>query len=131
MVESVAGEDGPYRSVLFAVHLACIEPFEHFLFTFEIGLALVVYLIEVDTHALVGLVKSGVYPFVHFLPESTDFGVLLFPFHEHFTSLLHERRFCLSLVLGHAFLHEALDLSLEMLVEKDVEVADQMVAFFS
>ncbi len=90
VIKTLAGEVGPYGAILLAIHLAGGESFEHLVLALEIGLALVVNLVEIHPHALVGLVKTGVDPLVHSLPEGTYFGVFLFPFHEHLAGLFHE-----------------------------------------
>ena len=62
VVEAVGSEVGPYRAVILAVHDAFFEPLKHLFLTFEVGLALVVYLVEIDSHTLVCLVETGIYP---------------------------------------------------------------------
>ena len=131
MVESVGGQVGPHRSVVLAVHLAGGEPFEHLLLAFEVGLALVVDLVEAHSHAAVGLVESVVDPAVHRLPEGAHLGIPGFPFAQHGAGLLHQGRCGFGLLLGHAFLHEVGHFGLEMLVEEHVEVADEMVALLA
>ena len=69
MVESGIGKVGPHRAVVLAIHDAFFKTFEHFVLSFEVGVALVVYLVEVDSESLVGFVKSGIHPVVHHLPQ--------------------------------------------------------------
>ena len=90
MVESVGSEVGPYGAVVLAVHESFFESFEDFFLAFEVCLALVVYLVEVNAHALVGLVESGINPFVHALPQGAYFGVFVLPGTQHGAGFLHE-----------------------------------------
>ena len=91
VVEAFACQVGPYGTVFLAVEKSFLQSFEHFLLAFQIGIRLVIYLVEADTHQLVSLVKSGIYPVVHLLPKGTYFGVASFPFHQHFAGFLHQR----------------------------------------
>ena len=62
LVESVAGEVSPYRTVLTTIEQTLFESAQHLLFAFKISLRLVVYLIEADAHTAVGLIEAGIHP---------------------------------------------------------------------
>ena len=72
VVEPLCRQVGPYRAVFFPIHDTLFQSFEHFLFPFEIGLRLVIYLIEVHAQATIRLVESGIDPVVHHLPNLTS-----------------------------------------------------------
>ncbi len=131
VVESFTGKVGPYRAVFLAVHFTCFEAFENFLLAFEVCFALIIDFVEVDTHALVGLIESGVDPGVHHFPKRTDFRIFVFPFYEHFAGFFHERRCCFGFFFAHAFLFKFLELGFVVLVKEYIEVAYKMVAFLA
>ena len=130
VVKTFACKVGPYRAVFFAIHLPGLKTFEDFPLAFEVSLAFVVNLVEVNAHSFVGFVKSGIDPRVHCLPEGSDFRVFLFPFHEHRAGFFHQRRCTLVFFLGHALLFKCFKLGFIMLVEKYIEITDKVVAFF-
>ncbi len=79
VVEAVAGEVGPDGTVVLAVEHTFFKPFEHLLLAFEVGVGLVIYLVEVDAHARIGLIESVIDPGVHGLPKLAHLGIFLFP----------------------------------------------------
>ena len=139
LVEALAGEVGPNRVVVLAEEEALGKTFLHLLLAYEIGVRLIVYLVEAYAESLVGLVESGIYPVVHLFPESAHLGVVLLPLHEHLVSLLDERRLLLGLLLSrllvHALCHvlglKLIHLLAVVLVESHVVVADEMVALLA
>ena len=94
----------------------------------EVGLGLMVHLVEGDAQGGVGLVETGIDPAVHHGPQGADLRILLLPLDEHLVGLLQGRGGLLGLVLGHPLLHELLDLGLVHLVEGHVAVAHEVVA---
>ena len=62
LIQSLVGKVCPYRVILMALEESLGETFLHLGLTFQIGLALVVDLIEADAHLLVSLVEAGIYP---------------------------------------------------------------------
>ena len=139
LVESFACEVGPNRVVVLAEEESLGKSFLHLLLTDEIGVRLVVYLVKAYAEGLVGLVESGIYPVVHLLPQCANLRIVLLPLNKHLVSLLDERRFFLSLLLGsflvHAFSHvlslQSLHFLAIVLVEGYVVVADKVVALLA
>ena len=130
VVEPLCRQVGPYRAVLFPIHDTLFQSFEHFLFPFEIGLRLVIYLIEVHAQATIRLVESGIDPVVHHLPNRTNLGIAGLPFAQHGAGFLHERRGGLGLFGGHAFGFQFFQFLFVMFVEQHIEITDKVVAFF-
>ena len=139
VVESLTGEVGPHGAILLAVEESLLQSLHHLFLTFEVGVRLVVNLVEADAHHLVRLVETGIYPVVHALPEAAHFGVASFPLHQHLAGFLHQRTFgfsfCLGLLFTHAFGHETghqfLHFSLVVFVECHIIVANQVVALLA
>ena len=107
------------------------KSFLHLGLTLQVGLTLIVYLIEGDTHLLVGLVETGIYPVVHLLPKGTYLRIVLLPLDQHLVSLLDEGSLLLGLLLVHALGCQLLDFLAVVLVEEYVVVANEMVAFLA
>ena len=131
MVETFGGEVSPYASVFAAVHEPFLEAFEHFGLSFEICLAFVVDLVEVDAHGAVCLVETGIYPAVHLLPEGAHFGIAGLPFAQHLAGLEHQRRLVFGFLFGLSGLDEGFDFVFIVAVEGYVEVADKVVALLA
>ena len=127
MVESVTGEVCPHRAIIATIHNALFETFKHLLLSFQISVALVVYLIEIHTQTLVSLIKSGIYPLIHHAPHTAYALVAGFPLLEHLTSLLHKSGSLLSLLVAHTLLLQSIQLSLIVLVEEHIEIANEVV----
>ena len=139
LVETFICEICPYTVVVMALKETFGETFLHLGLTLEIGLRLIVYLVETNAKRLVGLVETSIHPIVHLFPKGAHLGVVLLPFHQHLMSFLDERSFLLgfflSLFLTHAFAGvlcgELLHLLTIMLVEGHIIVADKMVALLT
>ncbi len=131
VVQSLGRQVGPDGTVLPAVHLAFLQALQHQLLALQVGLRLIVYLVEVHAHLAVCLVETGVNPRVHRFPQLAHLGIVLLPLHQHLAGLLHQRRRLLGFVLAHALCLQLLHFLLEVLVEQHVEVADQVVALLS
>ena len=97
----------------------------------QVGLRLVVYFVERDTHFLIGLVESGIYPVVHLFPQSTDLRVIFLPFHQHFVCFLDEWSLLFCLLFVHALGYELLDFFAVVLVESYVVVANEVIALLA
>ena len=65
LIQSVFGEVCPNRTIFTTIELSTRQTFLHFGLTLEVGVGLIIDLIERHAHALVSLVKTGVHPFVH------------------------------------------------------------------
>ncbi len=89
VVKAVGGEVGPHRAIVLAEHYTFFQALKHFFLAFKVGVALVIYLVEVHTHAAVGLVEPGIHPGIHHLPDTAHLRVLVFPTHQHAAGLLH------------------------------------------
>ena len=115
------------------------ESFLYLGLTLQVGLALVINLIETNTHLLVGLVETGIYPVVHLFPQGAYFWVVVLPFHQHLVSLLNQWSLLLSLLLsllsGHTVSYilcgEFLYLFAVVFIESHVVVANQVVALLA
>ena len=130
-VESILGEVCPDGSVFAAVELTGRQAFLDFGLALEVGVRFIIDLIERHAETLVGLVKTGIDPFVHLRPQGTYLRIVRFPFAEHLLRLQHQRRFLLRGLFVHAFRHELRDLRFVLLIETDVVIADQMIAFLT
>ena len=136
LVEALLREVCPYRSVLFLEEESALQSVHHLALAHEVGLRLIIDLVEGHAQGFVGLVEARIDPAVHLLPQVADLLVALLPLHEHLVGLLDERSLLLGLLLGLVGTHAAsLILGLELshllaivLVEEHVEVADQVVA---
>ena len=131
LVESFVGEVGPDRVILMALEESLLKSFFHFCLTLEVGLRLVVNLIEANTQCLVGLIETSIHPGVHLLPKSADLRVILFPLHQHLMGFLDERSLLLGFLLIHALCHEFLDFLTIVLVKSNIVVTDKVVALLA
>jgi len=139
VVQSFGSQVSPYGTILFFEEKAFFQSFHHLLFSFEVGVRFIIYLVEADTHLFIGFVESGVYPVVHHFPQSAYFRIAGFPLYQHFTGFLHQRRCCLgfrlSLIVTHSLRckssHQFCQFRFIMFVERDIIIAYQMVAFLS
>ena len=132
LVETFLGEVCPHTSVFSTIEEAFLEAFLHFLLAFEIGFALVVYLVEADAQSLVGLVETCINPLVHPFPKSPHFRVVLLPFHQHFVGFLDERSLHLCLFLVHTLLlHKLAHFLAIVLIEGHVVITNEMVALLA
>ena len=131
LVEPVGSQIAPHRSVVATVEHAFGEALLDDRFAEQIGLRLVVYLIEADAHRLVGLVEALVDPAVHHFPKRVHLRVLGFPPAEHLLRLAHDRRLALGLLLAHAGGRELFHLGLVGLVESDVVIAYEVIALLA
>ena len=139
VIQSFGSQVRPYGTIFFLEEETLLEPFHHLLFSFEVSIGFIIYLVEADTHHLVSLIKSCIYPVVHHLPQSAYFRVTGFPLHQHLTGFLHQRRFRfgfrlrffivhpLSCKLSHQFLH----FGFIMLIERYIIVTHQMIALLA
>ena len=121
----------PDRTVLTAVENPHVQPLLHDVLAQQVGLRLVVDLVEIDAQRLVGNVETVVHPAVHHLPQSVDLGIPGLPAAQHLLRFEHQRRPLLRLLLRHARGRQLLDLGLVVPVELDVVFTDQMVALHS
>ena len=127
-IQTILSQISPYGSVLVPHKESLVKSAKHLLLTLKVGIALVVYLVEVDTQPLVSLVKSGIDPVVHSLPEGADLLITGLPLLKHLTRFLHQGARCLSLFLRESLrLHQLLNLSTIVLIEEDIEVSHQVV----
>ena len=131
LVETLVSEVGPYTVVLVAFKESLGESFFHLGLTLQVGLALIIYLVELYAHFLVGLVETCIYPVVHLLPQGTHLRVVLFPFHQHLVSLLDERSLLFGLLLIHALSYEFFDFLTILLVEEHVVVSDEVITLLA
>ena len=111
-VESVGCEVAPYAAVGILNEDTHVESLLHQALAEQIGIVLIVNLVETDSKGLVGLVEAGEDPAVHHFPELADFRIAFLPFKEHLVHLLvHGRIFLLELGIGHvAVTHEVVAL---------------------
>ena len=70
LVKSLGGEVGPDGTVFLAEKDAFPQTFFDLFLAFQVGIALVVNLVEADTECLVGFVEAGVNPLVHLAPKA-------------------------------------------------------------
>ena len=113
-VEAVGGQVAPHRTVGITLEHALVESALHEFLAEQIGVMLIIGLVEGYAESLVGLVEAGEHPGVHLFPEGAHFGVTLLPFDEHLVHLVDD---------GRVFL-----LHLRIL---DIAVAYQMVALLA
>ena len=131
LVQSVRCQIRPYRTILTTVELSGRKSFLYLRFTFEIGIRLVIDLIERHTHPLVGLVKTGINPLVHLRPKTTHFRIVGFPFAKHLLRLFHQRSLLLGGLFVHSACHQLGDLLLVLFVKTHVVITDEVVAFLT
>ncbi len=136
LVEALAGEVGPDAAVFLLIEQAFLQAFHHLALALEVGVRLIINLIEAHAQGLVGLVEAGIHPTVHLLPEGADVFVTLLPFDEHLVGFLDEGSLVLGFLLSFLLIHALGDVFglqfiaflLIVLVEEHVEVADEVVA---
>ena len=111
-VEAVGGEVAPHAAVGILHEDAHVEPLLHQALAQQIGVVLVIDLVEADSQGLVGFVEAGEHPAVHHLPKGTHFLVAFFPLKKHLVHLfVHGRIFLLELGIGYvAVAHEVVAL---------------------
>ena len=131
LIQSLVGKVCPDRAVVMTLEESFGKTFLNFGLTLQVGLALVVYLIEGDTEFLIGLVEAGIHPIVHLLPQGAHFRVVLLPLHEHLVGFLDERCLLFGFLLVHALGHELLHLFTIVLVEGHIVVTDEVVTFLT
>ena len=131
LVQSLLGEVCPDRAVVMTLEESFGESFLDLGLTLQVGLALIIDLIEGDTEFLVGLIEAGIHPVVHLLPQGAHLRVVLLPLHEHLVGFLDERCLLLGFLLVHALGHEFLHLLTIVLVEGHIVVADEVVTFLT
>ena len=139
MIQSFGSQVGPYGTVFFLVEETFFKSFHYLFFSFEVGIGFIIYLVEADTHLLVGFVESSIYPVVHHFPQSAYFRITGFPLHQHIAGFLHQRRFgfglCLRFIVTHSLRcklsHQLLYFRLIMLIERDIIITYQVVAFLA
>ena len=119
----------PYRPVVAAIKQSFLQSFQHFLAPFEIRLRFIINLIEIDSEPLIRPIKAIVHPTVHPVPQLAHLGIAGFPASEHLTRLGHQRRPGFGLFLTQTRCHELTDFLTVMLVEHDIKITDQMIAF--
>ena len=128
LIQSVGREVDPDRPVLLAEKDPHVQPLLHDVLTQQIGLRLVINLVEIDSQRLVGNIETVVYPTVHHLPQPVDLGVFGLPAAQHLLRFEHQRRLFLRLLLRQSGGRQLLDLLLVVPIELDIVLAHQMVA---
>ena len=130
-VQAVVGEVHPDGAVLFLKEHPVDQALLHMLFAKEVGVRLVVELVERHAHGVVGLVEAFVHPAVHGFPQRHDLFVAFFPALQHRAGFLQHGAGGFGFFgvesIGHAFCH----FRLERLVERDVVPAHKLVALFT
>ena len=131
LVKSLVGEVCPHAIVVVTFEESFGKPLLHLGLTFQVGLALIIYLVKRHAHLLVCLVEASIHPAVHLLPKSPHFRVVLFPLHQHVVSLLDKRSLLLGLFFVHSLGHEFLYLLAVVLIEGYIVVTDEVVALLA
>ena len=123
-IQTILAEISPHGAVLVPDKESLVQSAKHLFLSLEIGVTLVVNLIEVDPQTLVGLIKSGVDPVVHLLPERADLFITGLPLLEHLPCFLHQRAGCLGLFLRESLrVHQLLYFGAIVLIEEDIEIS--------
>ena len=91
LIQSVRSQIRPYGAVFLTKEKSFFQSFQDGIFSFQICLRLVIYLIEAYSQTSVCLIESCIYPFVHGLPQRTYFRISGFPTNQHFMCLTHKR----------------------------------------
>ena len=141
LVQTVFSEICPDRTIFFSEEEAFFQSFQHFVLAKQVGVRFVIDFVEADAQGPVSLVKTGIDPLVHHVPQGADFLVAGFPGTQHGMGLGHQGRgslgFGLGLLLG-LFVQtvvigrqQALDFGLVVLVESHIAVAYQVVALLA
>ena len=139
LVEALVGEVGPYRVVIFAEEQALSQSLFHLLLAYEVGVRLVINLIEAHAQGLVGLVEASIHPVVHLCPQGAHLGVVVLPFHQHLVSLFHQGALSLGFLFGSLFGHalghklclQGFHLFAVVLVKGYIVVANEVVALLA
>ena len=131
LIEPIACQVHPDRSVLALVEHATCHPFQHPVLADEVGVAFVVELVELDAHGGIGDIETTIDPSVHGLPQVDRVSVALFPQTQCILRLEQDGRLFFGVLLRHAAVHELLDLCFEGLVEGHVILAHQFVSLQS
>ena len=131
LVEAVGGEVGPDGAVGATVEESTREALEHFVAPLEVGLRLVIDLVEADAKPAIRRVEAGVDPAIHRGPKGAHLLVSGLPTAQHLARLGHERRLGFSLLAGQPGGLERAQLLAVMLVEEHVEVAHEVVALLA
>ena len=131
VIQSFGCQVSPDRTVFLLEEETFLKAFHHFLFAFQVCIGFIIDFIETDSHLTVRFIKTGVYPVIHHLPKRTHFRITGFPFHQHLTRFIHQRGGSFRLFLRHAFLHQLCYFSFVMLIESDIIITYQMIAFFA
>ena len=127
-IQTILTEISPHGAVLVPDKEPLVQSAKYLFLSLKIGVALVVNLIEVDPQTLVGLIKSGVDPVIHLLPERADLLITGLPLLEHLPSFFHKRAGCLGLFLRESLsVHQLLDFGTIVLIEEDIEISHQVV----
>ena len=139
LVKPFGGQIRPHAVVGMAFEETFLQPLLHLGLAFEVGVRLIIDLVEAHSESLIGLVKAGIHPLVHALPKVSHLRVALFPLHEHLVSFLNQRcvvlgqllrflvRHAFGLILGLQFLH----LLAVVLVKGHVVIANEVVSLLS
>ncbi|OPZ96582.1 MAG: hypothetical protein BWY72_01585 [Bacteroidetes bacterium ADurb.Bin416] len=131
LIQPVCREIGPNRPIFLAQEQALFQSFQHFVLAWQVGFRFVVDFVESHSQLAIGFIESSINPFIHGSPELSDFGIAGFPPQEHVASLGHQRGGSFGGFLAVALIHQRGNLLLVMLVERHVEIAHQVVAFFT
>ena len=128
LVQSVGREVDPHRIVGTAVEDTLFKPLLDERLAQQVGLRLVIDLVEIDAQRLVGHVEALVNPAVHRLPERVHLGVPGLPLAQHLLRLEHDRGVFLGLVLRLSLRDQLPDLRLVVFVELHVVLAHEVIA---
>ena len=131
LVESIAFEVNPYRAIIFAEEDTLCQTLLDKSLAENIGLRLVVNLIEINAESLVGYIETIINPAVHLLPKRTHFGIFCLPLAQHLLRFEEYRSLLLCLLLVHSACNEFFDFSLIVLVELNIVVAYEVVALLA
>ena len=88
-VESVCRKVAPYRSVRILDESTGLEALLNKFLAEQIGVVIIIDLVECNSECLVCLVKTGEHPFIHCLPQSADLRVACLPLHKHIMDVIH------------------------------------------
>ena len=84
LIKFGVGEVDEHRAIFLAVEDALFQSGLYHVFAQQVGIGLVVQLVEADAQPPVGLVEALVHPAVHLLPEGDGFRVAGLPGQKHF-----------------------------------------------
>ena len=131
LVKAISLEVDPNRSILLAEEYALCQTVLDESLAKDVGLRLVVYLVEINAESLVCYVESVVNPAIHLLPKCTHLGILCLPLAEHLLCLEKDWSLLLGILFAHSSLDELLDFGLVVLVELHIVVAYKVVTFLA